>query len=180
MENVTIKCSIFCWWIFGNNARKYNNLLRNILHLHFKGFHIYFGYSTTLLFMSFIGSILIFSMGVFEIYRGNLTVGALFVFDSVSERFYQFARDIVNINIDVQSVVVATDRINSIFDLEGEDYSKKDCEFEDNSIEFKNVSFKYDELAESDSLKRHKSEIFTRRDICFGWCKWSGCRAALL
>ena len=125
------------------NEIKYFGLLKKLQNLSFKNFYIYFSYGTCMSFASFVGSILIFSIGVHEILKGNMSVGALFVFDTVSEQFYQFAGNIVNLNVSLQGVVVAFERVNSIFGLETEDYDYGKKEFQANSIEFQNVLFSY-------------------------------------
>jgi len=127
------------------NKRKYNGILKDNLNINLKGFYIHFGYSSILSIISFIGSILILSVGIHEITRGNLTIGTLFVFDTIADRFYYFSMGLVNINIELQNIIVAIDRVNSIFCLESEDYSNKKSNMKNKSITFENVSFSYGE-----------------------------------
>lgn len=126
-----------------NNERKYLSILQKIQKLTFKNFYINFNYGTCLSLTSFLGSVLIFSFGVNEILKGNMTVGALFVFDMVSERFYQFAGEIVNLNISLQKIIVAFDRINTIFFLKTENYEQGDKIITGSTIRFQDVSFQY-------------------------------------
>ncbi|HEY9059136.1 MAG TPA: ABC transporter ATP-binding protein [Pseudobacteroides sp.] len=127
-----------------HNDINYTAILRNILNLNFKYFYSYYGYSTCMSFASFVGSVLIFSLGVFEIYKGNLSVGALFVFDMVSERFYQFTNNLVNLNINFQNFTVAINRTESIFSLEKETNAGTLKNTIDSSIEFQGVTFSYE------------------------------------
>lgn len=128
----------------------YFRLLKSILNLNFKNFYIYFEYSTIVSFASFLGAILIFTIGVYEVFHGNLTIGILFVFDSISERFSMFASKLVNLNISLQGVFVAFERLESIFKLEIEEAYNSKLTFEKDEVRFDNVSFKYE--SESNKL----------------------------
>ncbi|WP_163192162.1 ABC transporter ATP-binding protein [Clostridium thermarum] len=135
---------------YGNEKlyeKKYYQVLRDILNLNFKNFYIFFSYSNLMSLVTFLGSIMIFAVGVYEIFNGKMSVGALFVFDMISERFYQFSSALANLNVSVQGVIVALNRLESIFELKCEDYesghrigdhSSKNC-----SIRFENVFFSY-------------------------------------
>lgn len=121
----------------------YNKILNDLLHLSFKNFYINFSYNTCMSMVSFLGSMSIFSFGVYFIVNGDMSVGALFVFDMVSERFYQFASGLVNLNISLQGVIVSLQRLESILNMEKEEFDGSRNEPESKTIRLENVSFKY-------------------------------------
>lgn len=144
-----------------STERKYLKILRNLVNLSFKNFHIYFSYGTLMSFVSFLGSILIFSIGVYEIFNGGMTIGALFVFDIVSERFYQFATGFVDLNVSLQGAFVAVERLESIFSLEIEKEEDADSKsiLNCNNIRVQNVDFRYNLDNETNILRNVSFEF---------------------
>lgn len=124
--------------------RNYITVLRKLKDLSFKTFFIQYMYGFTMSAVSYIGSIVILVIGVFEIQKGNMSIGMLFVFDNLTDNFCKLSNNIVGLNVTVQSVIVAFERINSIFDLEDEVYDKK-ISLKSFDIQFKDVEFAYKE-----------------------------------
>lgn len=105
--------------------KKHLKMLQRLKDVSFKNFNIGFSYGTIISIISFIGSVLMLIMGINEIIEGNMTMGSFFVFDSMMSSFSQFANQLVGLGVSIQSVIVASDRLNAVFDMETEDYSTK-------------------------------------------------------
>lgn len=147
--------------------KSYLDILKNVMHLNFKNFYIIFTYSNMMTLTSFVGSLIIFTIGIYEIYNGRMSVGALFVFDMLSERFYQFATALANLNISLQGVIVSLNRLESIFTLKAEDYSINDSSSNskgtnENSIRFENVTFSYKNQSETNTVLKDLSLVLKK------------------
>ncbi|GKX32168.1 multidrug ABC transporter ATPase [Vallitalea longa] len=106
------------------NNSKYIKLLKNIKVLKFKEFFIRYLYGTSISYISFLGSITILGLGIYEISQGKMSVGTLFVFDGLTEKFYQYANSMVDFNIEFQNACVSIERIDTVFQLKMEDYDE--------------------------------------------------------
>lgn len=124
--------------------KEYVRLLQVLKDLSFKSFFIQYFYGTMMSFISYIGSLLILIVGIFEIRSGRMTVGMLFVFDTITNNFCQFANNIVNLNVTLQSVIIAFERINSIFDMPVESY-ERNCSLTEYNIQFEHMNFAYNQ-----------------------------------
>ncbi|GMQ57406.1 ABC transporter ATP-binding protein [Vallitalea sediminicola] len=134
------------------NSEKYDSLLKKIIHLSYDRFLIIFKHSSFVSLVSFVSSMLIFIIAIYEIYKGNMTVGVFFVFDTLVERFNQFSGALINININIQNVMVAFGRIESIFNIKKEDDLSNET-IEGSDIIVDNLSFKYEEDSDIDVIK---------------------------
>jgi ABC-type bacteriocin/lantibiotic exporter with double-glycine peptidase domain len=132
------------------NQQKYDLLNDHTIELNFKNFRIFFKYSTAVSTISFLGSLLIYAMGIISIVNGSMTIGSLFVFDIIAERFSSFAVSLVGLNTDLQQATVAMERIESLLRIPKEADSEKDpsdgriFDLTDiQSVRFEKVSFHY-------------------------------------
>lgn len=133
-----------------DSDKKYSDLIEDFIKFSFRGYHISFSYQTLLLMVSFIGSLSIYGIGIYNIYLGHMSVGTLFVFDIIAERFTTFASGIVNFNVEMQTILVSIERLESLSTLEMEEEVKDYTITADNNgnnyiISFENVTFAYKE-----------------------------------
>lgn len=135
------------------NSQEYDSLLKKIIHLSYDRFLIIFKHSSFVSLVSFVSSMLIFIIAIYEIYKGNMTVGVFFVFDTLVERFNQFSSALINLNINIQNVMVAFGRIESIFNMKEEDNLSLNETIEGSDIIVDNLSFKYEEDSDIDVIK---------------------------
>jgi len=63
--------------------RKHCSLFRKIINLDFEAFFYSFGYNSLLSFVGFLGAIITLVVGISDVFRGALTIGTLFVFDTL-------------------------------------------------------------------------------------------------
>lgn len=99
---------------------------------------------------SFVGSIggnLILWIGALFIIKGDLSLGELFVFNSLMAYFVDPVKNLINLQTMMQTALVASDRLGEILDLELErdktEQGKLKPEKLDGSIVFEAVDFRY-------------------------------------
>jgi len=100
--------------------------------------------STISALISSLGTIVLFWIGVLEVARGTLTLGTLITFNALSVYFLNPFVNLIGLQSEIQTALVATERLNDIMGLEQEELSaglrlpnlKKD-------ITLKNVNFRY-------------------------------------
>lgn len=123
--------------------KKHGNLFRQIIDLDFKAFFYSFGYNGLLSVIGFLGAILTLVLGIMDVFNGVLTIGTLFVFDTISERFNQMANSLVGLNINFQGFLVSYSRLESILNLETEEYSTGFNPPEESTITIQELDFHY-------------------------------------
>lgn len=123
---------------------EYLKVLKKLKDVSFKSFYIQYSYGIATSLVSYIGSIIILIIGINEIMKGNMTVGILFVFDTLTNSFCQFASKLVDLTVVLQSAFVSFERINSIFNSPIEVHQKKQL-LTSYDIEFKDIQFSYKE-----------------------------------
>lgn len=94
-----------------------------------------------------IGAVLL--MGGYQVISGTSTTGTFIAFLAALVQIYEPVKLFANSNNALQASIAATDRVFSMFDEEDEVIENKGtitCNAEGKDIEFKNVSFKYDDV----------------------------------
>lgn len=130
---------------YEHGKKNYEKLQKEIITVGFERFSIYFRYETCLNIISFLGSLCLMGLGIYEIYKGRMTVGALFVFDSISEKFYIFSKSIINLNVNIQKVFVSIERLDNIINLPKEQLVGEEINTDGNAnITLDNVSFNHE------------------------------------
>lgn len=98
-------------------------------------------------FLYIIGETTIIWVGVIEVLDGNMTIGSLITFNVLLAYFLDPVKNLLNIQPEMQTAIVAAERLSEILDLElekNEIDSKKIIPTSLNdSIRIKNVSFRY-------------------------------------
>lgn len=92
-------------------------------------------------------AIVILWIGGYEVIRGNLTVGQVLAFNSLLAYFLTPIENLINLQPQLQTAIVAADRLGEILDLEIEKSKDEDSKIKPENlkgtIEFKNISFRY-------------------------------------
>lgn len=103
-----------------------------------------------------IGAVLL--MGGYQVISGTSTTGTFIAFLAALVQIYEPVKLFANSNNALQASIAASDRVFSMFDEEDEIIENKGsipCNAEGKDIEFKNVSFKYD------------NNIYALKDVSF-------------
>ncbi len=96
-------------------------------------------------FIAGISPIAIIGYGGYEIIHGRLSIGSLIAFNSFVGYLFGPTNRLINVNIQIQKSLVALKRVQEIFDLPEEKTSLSQNIIVDiKKIEFKNISFDYD------------------------------------
>lgn len=98
-------------------------------------------------FLEVVGEILILWIGGVDVINGNMTIGQLITFNSLLVYFLDPIKKIVNIQPQLQSAIVAAERIDEILQLECEKTEREEkkvrLDILDGDIEFNHVDFRY-------------------------------------
>ncbi|MBO5060475.1 MAG: peptidase domain-containing ABC transporter [Clostridia bacterium] len=92
--------------------------------------------------VSSIGIIILLWIGTNLVMNNVISLGTLITFYSLLGYFLDPIQSLINLQPELQTAVVAADRLNDILDLETECKTTEKVEFE-NNIDIKNVSFRY-------------------------------------
>lgn len=99
------------------------------------------------IFVELIGGVVILWVGGLDVIEGTLTMGQLITFQSLLVYFLDPVKNLINLQPQLQTAVVAADRLGEILDLEVEkseaEYKKIQMESISGDIELKNVNFRY-------------------------------------
>lgn len=94
-----------------------------------------------------IGGLIILWIGAYQVLEGNISAGSLITFNALLAYFLTPMKNLINLQPQLQTAMVAAERLGEILDLEAE-YDKNEDKkispkkFEGN-IEFKNIDFRY-------------------------------------
>lgn len=98
-------------------------------------------------FVELVGGVVILWAGGISVIRGDMTIGALITFNSLLIYFLDPVKNLIDLQPQMQTAVVAADRLGEILDLEAEKTENERRKMNPNSlssdIEFKNVNFRY-------------------------------------
>ena len=99
------------------------------------------------IFVELVGGIVILWVGGVSVINGEMTIGALIVFNSLLAYFLDPVKNLINLQPEMQTAVVAADRLGEILDLEAEkselEYKKMSPSSLAGDIEIKNLDFRY-------------------------------------
>lgn len=98
-------------------------------------------------FIELVGGVVILWVGGVSVINGEMTIGALITFNSLLAYFLEPIKNLINLQPEMQTAVVAADRLGEILDLEAEkgelEYKKMYPESLAGDIEIKNLDFRY-------------------------------------
>ena len=123
--------------------KKFVKLLRSIFNLSWVG-----NLQTSLkTLVELVGGIIILWVGGLSVIKGEMTIGGLITFNSLLAYFLDPVKNLINLQPQMQTAVVAADRLGEILDLDAEKLegeSKKMCpDSLAGDIEMKNIKFRY-------------------------------------
>lgn len=123
--------------------RKFVKLLRSIFNLCWVE-----NLQTSLkTFVELVGGIIILWVGGISVINGNMTIGSLITFNALLAYFLDPVKNLINLQPQMQTAVVAADRLGEILDLEAEKTEKEYHKLQPDSIagdiEIKNLKFRY-------------------------------------
>ena len=114
-----------------------------------------------------IGQLIVLSLGIYLIMKGNFSIGLLISFIAYINNFYNPLRQLAALWANFQLALAAWDRISRLLSLESNlpRISGKECKASSSYLEFRNVSFSYPNGKEvlyrvSFSLERGKTYAF--------------------
>lgn len=94
-----------------------------------------------------IGGVVILWVGATSVLNGDMTIGQLITFNSLLGYFLDPVKNLINLQPQMQTAVVAAERLGEILDLEAEKDERERNKLAparlDGDIEFKNVKFRY-------------------------------------
>ena len=103
--------------------------------------------SSLKIFVELVGGVVILWVGSVCVIKGQITIGQLITFNSLLIYFLDPVKNLINLQPQMQTAVVAADRLGEILDLEaekGENERKKLCpDSLSGDIVFKDISFRY-------------------------------------
>ena len=98
-------------------------------------------------FFETIGGIVIVWVGALSVMDGGMTIGSLLSFNALLVYFLDPVKNIIDLQPDIQTALVAADRLSEILDLEIEKYEenghKVEVEKFNGNISIENVTFRY-------------------------------------
>lgn len=123
---------------------KFVRLLKSIFHLSWIG-NLQTSLKTT---VELIGGIVILWVGAICVIHGEITIGQLITFNSLLVYFLDPVKNLINLQPQIQTAVVAAERLGEILDLDAEkdsdlEHKKMNPKNLSGDIVFKNVKFRY-------------------------------------
>lgn len=98
-------------------------------------------------FAELIGGVVILWVGGVSVINGDMTIGGLITFNSLLVYFLDPVKNLINLQPELQTAMVAADRLGEILDLESEKTCSENKKIRDmdlsGDIEIKNLNFRY-------------------------------------
>ncbi len=98
-------------------------------------------------FVELVGGIIILWIGGVSVINGEMTIGSLIAFNALLAYFLDPVKNLINLQPQIQTAVVAADRLGEILDLEAEKRDTENRKMHSDSIagdiEIKNLKFRY-------------------------------------
>ena len=103
--------------------------------------------SSLKVFVELIGGVLILWIGGISVIKGDMTIGSLITFNALLAYFLDPVKNLINLQPQMQTAVVAADRLGEILDLTVEKTENENKKLYlkkiDGNIEIKNLKFRY-------------------------------------
>ena len=99
------------------------------------------------IFVELVGGVIILWVGGVSVINGEMTIGALITFNSLLAYFLDPVKNLINLQPQMQTAVVASDRLGEILDLEAEKTEKESRKMAPltlaGDIQIRNLDFRY-------------------------------------
>lgn len=103
--------------------------------------------SSLVSFTELTGGTVILWVGAYEVIKGNISIGQLIAFNSLLSYFLDPVKNLINLQPQMQTAVVAADRLGEILDLEAERTESENKKINPadlkGDIQFKKITFRY-------------------------------------
>ena len=98
-------------------------------------------------FVELVGGIVILWVGAYNVIKGHLSMGQLITYNSLLAYFLDPVKNLINLQPQMQTAVVAADRLGEILDLEPERSANEESKLKPDTLQgdiwLKNVTFRY-------------------------------------
>uniref|UniRef100_UPI003AB8583E peptidase domain-containing ABC transporter n=1 Tax=Holdemanella porci TaxID=2652276 RepID=UPI003AB8583E len=122
-----------------NEETKTDKLYKKFLKKIFNGGILSLSQQTVTMFVAVVGELVILWVGTACVIKGNLTLGELITFNALLGYFIEPIKNLINLQPQIQTAIVAADRLGEILDISPE-YEKNDMRTTYNSeIKFDNL-----------------------------------------
>ena len=122
-----------------NEKEKTDKLYRKFLKRVFNGGVLSLSQQTVTMFVAVVGELVILWIGATYVIKGELTIGELITFNALLGYFIEPIKNLINLQPQIQTAIVAADRLGEILDISPE-YEKNDMRTTYNSeIKFDNL-----------------------------------------
>lgn len=144
----------------------YARISNEMARLGFVAYLISYIYSNVSMILSYLGSMLIFTVGVVFVFQNKMTIGTLFVFDSIAEILYGNISSMVSLIMAFMRASVSFGRMDQLFNAEEEECGNQTLTEPIQNILFEKVDFGYDKDNDNiDVLKNFNLEL-RRGETC--------------
>lgn len=122
-----------------NEKEKTDKMYRKFLKKVFSGGVLSLSQQTITMFVAIVGELVILWVGAMYVIKGELTIGELITFNALLGYFIEPIKNLINLQPQIQTAIVAADRLGEILDISPE-YEKNDMRTTYNSeIKFDNL-----------------------------------------
>ena len=141
-----------------NEKEKTDKLYRKFLKRVFNGGVLSLSQQTVTMFVAVVGELVILWIGATYVIKGELTIGELITFNALLGYFIEPIKNLINLQPQIQTAIVAADRLGEILDISPE-YEKNDMRTTYNS------EIKFDNLIISNLNFRYGTRDLVLKDI---------------
>lgn len=122
-----------------NEKEKTDKLYRKFLKKVFNGGVLSLSQQTVTMFVAVVGELVILWVGAMYVIKGELTIGELITFNALLGYFIEPIKNLINLQPQIQTAVVAADRLGEILDISPEYENNDMCTTYDSEIKFDNL-----------------------------------------
>lgn len=122
-----------------NEKEKTDKLYRKFLKRVFNGGVLSLSQQTVTMFVAVVGELVILWIGAAYVIKGELTIGELITFNALLGYFIEPIKNLINLQPQIQTAVVAADRLGEILDISPEYENNDMCTTYDSEIKFDNL-----------------------------------------
>ena len=122
-----------------NEKEKTDKLYRKFLKRVFNGGVLSLSQQTVTMFVAVVGELVILWIGATYVIKGELTIGELITFNALLGYFIEPIKNLINLQPQIQTAVVAADRLGEILDISPEYENNDMCTAYDSEIKFDNL-----------------------------------------
>ena len=122
-----------------NEKEKTDKLYRKFLKRVFNGGVLSLSQQTVTMFVAVVGELVILWIGATYVIKGELTIGELITFNALLGYFIEPIKNLINLQPQIQTAVVAADRLGEILDISPEYENNDMCTAYDSEVKFDNL-----------------------------------------